>query len=74
MKLALPLTTTPSTMPELLPCPFCGGDDITFDHDAYGTWWIMCECGIEINGCLSRKHAFERWNTRSPAPSTEYHQ
>lgn len=53
-------------MTVLKPCPFCGGDDIEFDHNNYLTWYIICECGVEINGCRSREHAFERWNTRSP--------
>jgi hypothetical protein len=52
-----------------LPCPFCGGKDVSFDCNAYDTWWIMCECGVEINDCSSPKHAFERWNTRAPNPS-----
>jgi hypothetical protein len=47
-----------------LPCPFCGGKDVSFDCNAYDTWWIMCECGVEINDCSSPQHAFERWNTR----------
>lgn len=65
---------------ELLPCPFCGEDNmmkIEHTHTAY--WWVKCEnCNVEMNsdydpgGKESRQAhkssiqaAIEMWNRRN---------
>lgn len=61
------------TMPDLLPCPFCGGDADHFcnslsknpDHKPNFFWveCVVCECrGILTN---SKEKAADRWNTRA---------
>jgi hypothetical protein len=68
-------------MSELLPCPFCGGDDVkTFGpYGWYRQWCISHSCkGFYSGSSESFKDfanefsAVEAWNTRaSPKPSSE---
>ena len=51
----------------LLPCPFCGGDNIQRADNAYGAFWTICdECGACTGeaGIHSQAEADERWNRR----------
>lgn len=54
---------------KLLPCPFCGCDDIRESGDnGYGAFWCMCEdCGVNTSetGVKSQAEANERWNYRA---------
>jgi hypothetical protein len=49
--------------PELLPCPFCGGDGRACIRGEVYT--IECDtCRVSTNGCSSREVAVELWNHR----------
>ena len=55
--------------PELLPCPFCGGDaDLSFDKGHHPTWWkvtcIDCGCRTQTN-TTDQNRAIAAWNTRA---------
>lgn len=52
----------------LLPCPFCGSDDIAVDHDCL-TWFAACQsafCTCSIDGFKDAESATKFWNTRTP--------
>jgi Lar family restriction alleviation protein len=54
----------------LLPCPFCGGTDITseyFDSMDCDTWRVACvDCGAEVNDSeCDRAAAESAWNRRA---------
>ena len=56
--------------PELLPCPFCGSDDVNL----YVSRWSM-EIYVQCNTCLCRGPeqvegdiAILDWNNRAPMP------
>ena len=51
---------------KLLPCPFCGGNDIsTFSGD--GVFGVQCNtCMGSIDYCLTVDEAIKKWNTRKP--------
>ena len=58
------------TSDKLLPCPFCGGENI---HSTRFNWTpaIMCECGavMTVQMDFSKNKEAElvrRWNTRKP--------
>ena len=58
------------TSDKLLPCPFCGGENI---HSTYFNWTpaIMCECGAVMTvqmvfGKNKEAELVRRWNTRKP--------
>ena len=54
---------------DLLPCPFCGGDNLQTGSGWMGhpEGYVHCrECGGHIGRTRSRKHAaIKAWNTRS---------
>jgi len=59
-------------MSELLPCPFCGGEDLEIDHaptyiperpDVYNVH--CCECGANGSEEWTEKIAVAAWNTRA---------
>jgi hypothetical protein len=59
------------TTPELLPCPFCGGEAYTKDYGAYheGVWIIGCpsdQCPAEAAVVDTLDAATRAWNTRAP--------
>lgn len=62
------MTTTPQTLPELLPCPFCGSTD-TYAMDM-GGWESFCKtCGT--NGPAlntERDKVIADWNQRAAQP------
>ncbi len=72
---------TDTTTPDLLPCPFCGGDaDLSCDNEGIDssmaaddpfaeTWLVLCShCGATPESdWKNRSGAAEEWNTR-PAP------
>ncbi len=49
----------------LLPCPFCGGTEITYNNCDYGSGkWYTCEsCGIQVKVAYS-EDLMAAWNTR----------
>ena len=56
---------------KLLPCPFCGSEDILMWETRIDThvykYQIEChECNISTCKCANEKIAVERWNTRKP--------
>ena len=55
---------------KLLPCPFCGGDQVTTAPDReWGdlTWHVCCKaCGADVQRDLERE-AIAAWNRRVPA-------
>ncbi len=52
---------------KLLPCPFCGGDNLTSDfiyNDPYTQAWVECEdCEIVIDGD-TKEEVIDKWNRR----------
>jgi Lar family restriction alleviation protein len=58
---------------KLLPCPFCGGEDIDVSIYPYSTTiqCNKCQAFSPRYGCtnqISEKAAISRWNTRAPTP------
>jgi len=51
---------------KLLPCPFCGNDDLTYTESAYNSTVICRGC----DGCIQRPNASAttHWNTRHIDP------
>ena len=59
-------------VPELLPCPFCGGTDLEVDHYKYSGVAVVCRtrgCGMKIIRYWSDSEVTvrEAWNTRANA-------
>ena len=64
------------TAPDLLPCPFCGGEAV-YDFHAKGqpgAWendcdhWVYCradDCFANVGLCESKAEAIAAWNTRA---------
>lgn len=59
-------------MTELLPCPFCGGEDLEIDHaqtyDVYhpDVYEVHCvECGGRGGEGWTEAESIEAWNTRA---------
>lgn len=63
---------------KLLPCPFCGGENIEYNYDGSSDWTFECQsCSTSLNmwvripmekwDDLGGEHgeAIRRWNTRS---------
>lgn len=60
------MTDTSKEPPELLPCPFCGGDA----GDTYYQlgWFISCKhCSASTEVTNAKARAVEAWNRRAPA-------
>lgn len=60
------MTDTSKEPPELLPCPFCGGDA----GDTYYQlgWFIFCKhCSASTEVTNAKARAVEAWNRRAPA-------
>ena len=49
----------------VLPCPFCGSDDIELQNTWTPSYWLQCQ------GCCAEVHDNEMWND---AESHEEHQ
>jgi Lar family restriction alleviation protein len=66
------MTNTTDTPAELLPCPFCGSDDVE-SYLGRGSAFIRCDdgCGAEGPHCDSEPCAIERWNTRARSEPTQ---
>ena len=63
------MTDTSKEPPELLPCPFCGGDA----GDTYYQlgWFISCKhCSASTEVTNAKARAVEAWNRRAPAVPT----
>ncbi|MCK4983705.1 MAG: Lar family restriction alleviation protein [Victivallaceae bacterium] len=49
---------------KLKPCPFCGSENLTINHDYYPSW-ISCEgCGSLGPEDEDTQEAEKKWNTR----------
>lgn len=35
---------------KLKPCPFCGGTELSLENTHTPSYWISCECGVEMHG------------------------
>lgn len=78
--------TTPTphgAMPELLPCPFCGGKaavvpravNIALQKDPsdpkFGVSIICAQCSSETANMVDEAHAAAKWNRRASSPAIE---
>lgn len=56
-------------MPELKPCPFCGGEPWVFEskyEDGVRLHNARCKsCHVAFDGCSTARIAREKWNTRA---------
>lgn len=77
---AMRRSATPTPEPELLPCPFCGGEAMLKQyHGSYSKpvdWVVYCaECDLAPGGSRDRLEAIAKWNTRhsvaKPLPANE---
>jgi Lar family restriction alleviation protein len=53
---------------ELLPCPFCGSDEVFVSQAVQGSCWVVCEnprCGAIGPTQLSPAAASAAWNSRA---------
>jgi len=62
------------TMDKLLPCPFCGNEDLgvsrkCFGHGDYGEGIKCKNCSVEMTPYMGS--AIKAWNTRTPRPLKE---
>jgi hypothetical protein len=67
------MTPNPNTSPELLPCPFCGTDNVALYRPALSKLWaVHCDESCDFKGptALSKAKAVFAWNTRAPSPQT----
>lgn len=51
-------------MDKLLPCPFCGGENIKREYLACDIWEVMCNICYATGPRGTRKVAFAAWNRR----------
>jgi Lar family restriction alleviation protein len=54
---------------KLLPCPFCGSDDVGFWNTEDRVYPFQIRCLIYFNGTneeQTKEEAIESWNTRKP--------
>jgi Lar family restriction alleviation protein len=54
-------------MRALLPCPFCGGTEVSVSHTIQGSCWVVCEavaCGAIGPTKPTPAEAASAWNTR----------
>lgn len=64
------------TEPTLLPCPFCGSDDVGLDGDMHNTWVTCADCfaqgpNVKVFTPHDETVAKEFWNTRKDPPHAE---
>lgn len=62
-------------MPEIKPCPFCGGaaevqevDIVMFERfeDREKRFYVQCQCCNAASDLHTRRNAIARWNMRTP--------
>jgi Lar family restriction alleviation protein len=54
-------------MSALLPCPFCGGTEVSVSHTVQGSCWVVCDteaCGAIGPTQPTPAQAVSAWNTR----------
>lgn len=58
--------------PELIPCPFCGGDDVEIQNSFAGSKKPVCmDCGASLHPSRSEEAAIHEWNTRVYPPEVQ---
>ena len=56
---------------QLLPCPFCGSDQVEMKGENAPEWWVRCkECNAASATRPMRKQAAHDWNRREPPRHT----
>ena len=57
---------------ELLPCPFCGGNDVELQNSFAGSKKPVCmDCGASLHPSRSEEAAIEEWNARVYQPEVQ---
>lgn len=57
---------------ELLPCPFCGGKEITVGLKPTGYFAICNKCAVRTGQYFDENSVIKRWNTRTNMPRKKY--
>lgn len=67
--------------PELLPCPFCGGEveiyhDTSSDYERQWTYTVRCpnqDCGCDFGHYDTIPQVAQKWNKRKTLPTHDLH-
>lgn len=59
---------TPEHETKLLPCPFCGGNNLVLEGIGSGCEYYVCVCGADGPAGDDKLESHDRWNERAPNP------
>ena len=52
---------------KLLPCPFCGSNNLKLKNSTMWGWFVSCSCAAVGPSSKSKDEAIVAWNTRTEA-------
>jgi len=59
------MTTVQEVAVKLLPCPFCGGENLSMDEWGETNFYVVCDtCETTGPEAYEEAKAIEKWNTR----------